>query len=368
MVGRDLTDGHEAVAGILREAQLLLPPVGGAAAALDQALLLELVDELDDPARRGPESLGQCLLAQAGALSDDAQHTHLGWRQAEPGEPLGEARRGVRAQLAQEERDPGRLIHAMNDYMAERNLGVTRGADRWLYVVAGVLVLSGLAHLVVFAFDDRPWHGPVSWRKPATFGLSFGLTLATVTWVTSYLRMQSRTRAVLLGVFAVDCVVEVAGITVQAWRDQPSHLNTSTPVDAAIAYTLAAGGAVLVVVLGSFAVVALRGRVVGPPSMTLAVRAGFALLLAGLASGAAMIAVGTTAMRTGSPEHAYDIVGFLKGFHAVTLHGVLVLPGLAWVLGRRSDDEVLRYRVVLAAVAAYVVAALTVLVLNLSSV
>ena len=32
----------------------------------------------------------------------------------------------------------------------------------------------------------------------------------------------------LLTVFAADCILEVAGITVQAWRDQPSHLNTTT--------------------------------------------------------------------------------------------------------------------------------------------
>jgi hypothetical protein len=257
----------------------------------------------------------------------------------------------------------------MNDYMHERNRAATRGSgDRWLYAVAGVLVLSGVAHLGVFALDDRPWHGPVSWRKPATFGLSFGLTLATVTWVTTFLRIAPRTRAVLLAVFAVDCIVEVAGITVQAWRDQPSHLNTSTPANAAVAYTLAAGGAVLVIVLGIFAVVALRGRVVGPPSMVLAVRAGFALLLAGLASGIAMIAVGTTAMRTGSAAHAYDVTGFLKGFHAVTLHGVLVLPALAWLLGRRTDDERRRYLVVRAAVAAYGVAAIVVLAVNLARV
>ncbi len=258
----------------------------------------------------------------------------------------------------------------MNDYMQQRNSSAATRVegDGWLYVVAGALVLSGIVHLGVFALDDRPWHGPLSWRKPATFGLSFGLTLATVTWVTSYLRMAKRTRAVLLAVFAVDCVVEVAGITLQAWRDQPSHLNTSTPENAAIAYTLAVGGAVLVVVLGAFAVVALRGRVVGPPSMVLAVRVGFALLLAALASGAAMIAVGTTAMRTGTPADAYDIAGFLKGFHAVTLHGVLVLPGLAWWLERRTDDEPRRYRIVLAAVGAYGVAALAVLALNLAQV
>src|SRR6478736_7814685 len=103
--------------------------------------------------------------------------------------------------------------------------------DRWLYAVAGVLVVSGLFHLGVFALDDRPWEGPVSWRKPATFGLSFGLTLATITWVTSYLRISPRLRTILLAVFAADCVLEVRGITVQAWRGVPSHFNMSTTIN-----------------------------------------------------------------------------------------------------------------------------------------
>lgn len=228
------------------------------------------------------------------------------------------------------------------------------GHDRRLYVVASALVLAGLFHLLVFALDDRPWEGPVSWRKPFTFGVSFGLTLAGVTWVSTHLLLRPRARSLLLTVFAVDCVVEVGGITLQAWRAQPSHLNTSTPLNAAIAYTLAAGGAVLVATLGCLAITALRGRVIGPPSRVLAYRAGFALLLAGLASGAAMIAVGTSALRTGTPAHAYAITGFLKPFHGVALHGVLVLPALAHVLERGTSDERLRHRVVASAVGAYV--------------
>ena len=154
------------------------------------------------------------------------------------------------------------------------------------------LVLVGTAHLAMPLVDPRPWLGPVSWRKPVTFGVSFGLTLITITWVSSYLRMASRTRTLLLTVFAVDCVVEVLGITVQAWRHVPSHFNTESPLDAAIAFSLALGGVVLIGTLGSMAVIALRGRVDGPPSMRLAVRAGFGLLLAGLAAGVAMIARG----------------------------------------------------------------------------
>jgi hypothetical protein len=236
---------------------------------------------------------------------------------------------------------------------------------RACYVVSVALVAAGVFHLGVFALGDRPWHGPLSWRKPATFGLSFGATLATVTWVTSYLRMTPRTRALLMGVFAVDCVVEVAGITLQAWRNQPSHLNTSSPANASVAYTLAAGGAVLVAVLGTFAVIAVRGRVDASPSMVLAIRTGFVLLVAGLASGIAMIAYGTAVMRSGDTQRAYDVAGFLKAFHGVTLHGVLVLPALAWWLGGRVLDESRRTSVVGVAIGGYAVAAAAVLVWSL---
>lgn len=233
-------------------------------------------------------------------------------------------------------------------------------------LVATALVVSGLFHLGVFAADDRPWHGPVSWRKPFDFGVSFGVTLATVVWVTGALRVAERTQRVLLTVFAADCVVEVAGITLQAWRDQPSHLNTSTPFNTAVAMTLAVGGGVLILVLGFFAVTAIRGRVDGPPSTVLAQRAGWVLLLVGLLSGAAMIARGTIGRRTGdSAERVYAVTGFVKDFHGVTMHGVLVLPALAWWLGRLDLTEGVRLRSVRIAVAAYGAAAVVVLVLDL---
>src|SRR6059058_736455 len=105
--------------------------------------------------------------------------------------------------------------------------------ERLCHATGVLLVLSGLAHLVVFAVDGGPWDGPVSWRKPVTFGVSFGVTLIAVAWVTSYLRVGPRLRALLLAVFAADCVVEVGGITLQAWRGVPSHLDMETPFDTA---------------------------------------------------------------------------------------------------------------------------------------
>ncbi|WP_034593843.1 hypothetical protein [Hamadaea tsunoensis] len=238
-----------------------------------------------------------------------------------------------------------------------------RTIDRAAYRIAALLVGAGLFHLAVFLVAGGPWEGPVSWRKPATFGLSFGLTLATITWVTSYLRISPRLRTILLAVFAADCVLEVLGITVQAWRGVPSHFNMSTTINRSVAMTLAFGGAVLVVVLVAFAVNALRHPPDAPAGMRLALQAGFITLLIGLASGAAMIARGVVLTNTGHQELAYRLGGFLKPVHAISLHGVLVLPALAAILARLPWPEARQVRVVALAAGGYglaIVIALTI--------
>jgi hypothetical protein len=228
-----------------------------------------------------------------------------------------------------------------------------RAVDRLCHATGLLLVLSGLVHLGVFAVDGGPWDSPVSWRKPVTFGLSFGLTLIAVTWVTSYLRVGPRLRSALLLVFAADCVVEVGGITLQAWRRVPSHLNMETPFDTAVSMTLAVSGGVLVALLTVFAVASFRHRPTGPAGMPLAVRSGFAILLVALASGAAMIARGVVLTRTGHQEAAYHSTAPLKPLHGVSLHAVLVLPLLAWLLSRTTWSERTRWRLVATAAGCY---------------
>ncbi|MEE4542373.1 hypothetical protein V2S66_10415 [Streptomyces sp. V4-01] len=233
--------------------------------------------------------------------------------------------------------------------------------ERAAYAVGTALTASGLFHLGVFLVAGGPWDGPVSWRKPFTFGVSFGLTLIALTWVTSYVAMGARARTLLLALFTADCAVEVAGITVQAWRRRPSHFDMETPADSAVAMVLAAGGGLLVVVLTVFAVAAFRRRPSGPAGMPLAVRAGFALLLVGLLSGAAMIARGVVDTRTGRQQAAYHSTGALKPLHAVSLHAVLVLPVLAWLLSRTARPAAARRRIVLAGVLLYAAAAVAAL-------
>jgi hypothetical protein len=236
-----------------------------------------------------------------------------------------------------------------------------RRIERVCYAVGAVLMLAGVFHFGVFLVRGGSWYGPVSWRKPTTFGLSFGLTLITITWVGSFLRVRDW----MLGVFAVACVLEVALISVQAWRRVPSHFNNEGPVNTAIAFSLAGGGAVLILTLVGMTVMAFRPAPGRDPAMTLALRAGFVALMFALASGAAMIAKGMVLVKTGHQQAAYTAADALKPAHAVTMHAVLVLPALAWVLTFFPVSAAGRRTAVARVTWAYAVAAAAVILVSL---
>ncbi|MGH3735492.1 MAG: hypothetical protein ACRDT6_07705 [Micromonosporaceae bacterium] len=221
--------------------------------------------------------------------------------------------------------------------------------ERLCYLVSAVLFLAGLAHLGVYAIDGGPWQGPVSWRKPVTFGLSFGITLASVTFATSLLTMGATTRRILLGAFAGASCVEVGLISVQAWRGVPSHFNRETALDSVITTALAIGGGVLIVVVVAATVISWRRQGRLTPEL-LAVRAGLTTLLGALAVGAAMIVVGSIAT---DPRVAYTTAGGFKPAHAVLMHAVTVLPVLAWLTRLTAWPAQRRTRVVAAATTGY---------------
>jgi hypothetical protein len=225
-----------------------------------------------------------------------------------------------------------------------------RPIERTAYVVGGGLIACGLVHVAVLLVTGWTWIGPVSLRKAATFGLSFGLTAASLAWATSFLRLPAR--GLVLGVFLVTSVVETALISMQAWRGVPSHFNFQTPFDSAVSTTLALGGGVIVVVGIVCTVAAFAGAGALAPSMALAVRTGLVVLLVAFATGAVMVARGVTESRSGAAQLAYDTAGSLKPLHAVAMHAVLVIPALAWLLAHTAWAEERRLRLVVVAVAA----------------
>jgi hypothetical protein len=225
--------------------------------------------------------------------------------------------------------------------------------ERAACAVGGLLILSGLTHLAVMLTSGGSWEGPLSLRKPTTFGLSFGLTLINVTLIASFVSIKDRTRARLLGIFAAACVLETFLVSLQAWRGVPSHFNTETPFDAAVTQALAIGGVTLVAVIVTLTIMALRDRARLPPGLRLAIPAGLAALVGAQVTGAVMIATGVRLVFRGDPQLAYATGGWLKPAHAALMHGILVLPLLAWWISRTDWDERTQTRAVWTGIGLY---------------
>jgi hypothetical protein len=180
-----------------------------------------------------------------------------------------------------------------------------------------------------------------------TFGLSFGLTLITIAWVASLLRLGDGSRALLLGAFTIACSLETVLVSLQAWRGVPSHFNIETTFDALVARTLAAGGVVLVAVIGTLTFAVFRANATVPVSLRTAMRIGLVALFISVVVGAFMIAKGMRLLFAGYPQAAYATGGTLKPTHAATMHAILVLPVLARLLSFVDWTERRRLAVVL---------------------
>lgn len=208
--------------------------------------------------------------------------------------------------------------------------------QRFAYVCGALLALSGVVHLGVYLVDGGPWGGPISWRKPVVFGLSFGIAIVTLGWIMGFLRPRRWSGWVVLGTLSVASVGEVFLISMQKWRGVESHFNDDTPFDTAV-FSIMGNLVVLIATMIVVITVWSFVRIAAPPSLALAIRAGLLLMLLSQAVGVQMIAEG---------GNTFGAAGALKLPHAVTLHAVQVLPALALLLLVSDTAERHRVRVV----------------------
>jgi hypothetical protein len=184
----------------------------------------------------------------------------------------------------------------------------------------GLLFLaSGLFHVGVWMDAGMPsLTGPVSWRKPITFGLSTGVLFLSLSWVVSLLP-QTRRLARQAALFTVLLIAEVALIDMQQWRGVASHFNNTTPFDAAVFTTM---GALIVsasVIIAIWTRELFRHKLPATPAYAFAARAGMVMLNIGNAVGIVIAVTQATQ---------------LKPLHGITLHMIQVLPIAVWVLAR----------------------------------
>jgi hypothetical protein len=238
-------------------------------------------------------------------------------------------------------------------------LGYWQQARPWQrlgYLVGGALIVVGLGHLVAWLLVGGAWAGPVSFRKPTTFGISFGLTTVTLAWVAGQLRISDRTGWLLLVPLALADTSEVVWVSLQRWRGVAAHFNDDTALDNLL-FVLMGGVAVavaatMILVMTVLAFTSMRAA----PSMALAIRAGLLILLVAQVVGGWMIQHGLGLAEEGMTDGltTFGAAGVMKVPHAVSIHGIQVLPALAWLLSFAAIPEPRRVGLVRIAALGYV--------------
>jgi hypothetical protein len=94
---------------------------------------------------------------------------------------------------------------------------------------------------------------------------------------------------------------------------------------------------------------------------------GFVLLSAAMVVGGVMIGIGMRQVFAGNAAQAYATGGALKPTHAMTMHGILVLPMLARVLAFTDWTEARQLKIVRYAAISYVLLTLGIAVLNVTA-
>jgi hypothetical protein len=246
-------------------------------------------------------------------------------------------------------------------YRRHRPLMMLTWASVALALVAGVGLFA----------DPRILTGVPIWLKPFKFAVSFVLYGWTLAWMLSVLprrsRLAERAGTVIVGV----AVIELTILVTQVVRGTTSHYNTTTPLNAALWSTMGTSIMVLVLAHLTIGVVALRQRI-EDRAAAYAIRLGLMISLVGM-----LVAYPMTVQQTGiagvAGAHSVGVPdggpglpltgwsttgGDLRIGHFVGLHGLQVLPLVAYALNRWAADRLdaaTRGRLVLVVGLAYTV-------------
>jgi hypothetical protein len=231
------------------------------------------------------------------------------------------------------------------------------GYQRLVYLVGAGLLLVGLAHAALWAVAGGPVAGALSWRKPTTFGISFGLTTLTLAWVATYLPVRPAIGWTAAGLLCAASTYEVAWVTVQHARGVPAHFNDTTPLDERLFIAGAVMVAIAIAVIAAMTLAALVRTTASAP-MAVAIRAGLVGLLAAQAAGVWMLLHGLAlvdadADPTLQSMSTVGVAGSMKFAHAVPMHAIQVLAVLAWWLSRSGLAQRRQTQLVALAVVGY---------------
>ncbi|MBC8163568.1 MAG: hypothetical protein H7Z42_20370 [Roseiflexaceae bacterium] len=226
-------------------------------------------------------------------------------------------------------------------------------AQQALFVAGTLLFISMFVHGLALIVTGGSIDGPVSFRKVITFSETLGLTCWAVAWMLPIFSLRRVATWLLTGFVLVFTLGEAALMSMQVWRGVPSHYNFTTPFDTAVYYATGIGAASFTTIALVLLVLTLR-RPRATPSVLLAVRAGLVITLFGSIIGMLMsvnsgpVWQGFAAIvqryqqppfgqYIGQPEGTAG--GNLVLLHALGVHGLQLLPLVAWMLGYSALAE-----------------------------
>jgi hypothetical protein len=203
----------------------------------------------------------------------------------------------------------------------------------WAMVVLTLVAVAGLA------LDPRTITGAPAWLKPLKFAVSTAIYSLSFGWLLRFIEGRERLRRWLARLTAAMLAVELLLIFLQAARGVGSHFNVTTRLDFAIFQVMGASIAALWVCQIVAAAVLLRQRF-ADPALAWSLRLGIVITTLGAAVGWLMAVhmghtIGAPDGGPGMPLTNWSTAhGDLRTAHFFGLHGLQVLPLVAWASGR----------------------------------
>jgi hypothetical protein len=252
------------------------------------------------------------------------------------------------------------------------------------YAVAPALTVLGFIMAADLAFcmlglvvDRRLITGAPAWLKPAKFALSTMIACWSFAFCMASTTVWRRVTRSLDVVLASGLFIEIALIDMQAARGTSSHFNLATQLDTAVYGVMGVSIACIWLAMLVLTVVLFRQSFAGS-AWGWSLRLGMVLALIGTGSGTLMTAPNSRqlaeahvtgrlpvggAHTVGAPDGGLGLPvtgwsadhGDLRVAHFLGMHGLQVLPLLAWWIARRrtSADGRTQRNLIFAAAASY---------------
>ena len=196
--------------------------------------------------------------------------------------------------------------------------------------------------LIAMAFDHRTILGINPWIKPFKFDVSVGIMLVTLAGILSGLQGFDRSRVWIGAGVGIALCLENCIISLQSLRGVPSHMNYTSPLNAALF-----SGMGLLILISTILFAWTLGLVCidptrWPPAVAWGVRLGLLTLLAGSVEGVLMVQHGGHTVGAADGLSGLPLVNWSRGHgdlriaHFFALHALQAFPLLGWLLSRTA--------------------------------